>query len=193
MNKFFKHHTAVIDENVEVGDNTKIWLFSHISKNAKIGKNVIIGQNVFIDREVKIADGCKIQNNVSVYNGVELKQDVFIGPSVVFTNIKRPRSFINQKNNFLKTVIDKGATIGANATIICGVKIGKYSMIAANSLVTKSIKPFTLVAGSPAKQIQWIDHNANKLEIPLDKDGIFKCKRTSKVCEINQGKLKFLK
>ena len=175
--KPFIHSSSIVDKNVTIGSGSKVWHFCHISENAKIGKNVVIGQNVYIGKGVKIGNGCKIQNNVSVYEGVELEEDVFIGPSVVFTNVKRPRSFINQKNNFLKTVIDKGASIGANATIVCGINIGKYSMVAASSLVTKSIKSFALVAGAPAKKIQWIDYNANKLEIPLDQDGIFKCKK----------------
>lgn len=190
--KFFKHETAVIDENVKVGENTKIWHYSHISINAKIGKNVNIGQNVFIDKGVKIGDGCKIQNNVSVYNGVELKQNVFIGPSVVFTNVKRPRSFIDQKKNFLKTIINKGVTIGANSTIICGINIGKYSFVAANSLVTKSVNPFILVAGAPAKEIEWIDRNANKIHIPINKNGIFECKKTFKKYKIKNGTINCL-
>ena len=121
--KPFIHSSSIVDENVTIGSGSKVWHFCHISENAKIGKNVVIGQNVYIGKGVKIGNGCKIQNNVSVYEGVELEEDVFIGPSVVFTNVKRPRSFINQKNNFLKTVIDKGASIGANATIVCGINI----------------------------------------------------------------------
>ena len=151
---YFKHETAVIDEPVEIGEGTKIWHFSHISVNAKIGNNVIIGQNVFVGKGVVIGNGCKIQNNVSVYEGVTLEDDVFIGPSVVFTNVKEPRANIEQKNNFLQTLVKKGATIGANATIICGNTIGQNSFIGAGSLVTKCVDDQSLVHGSPAKHIK---------------------------------------
>ena len=151
---YFKHETAVIDEPVEIGEGTKIWHFSHISTNAKIGNNVIIGQNVFVGKGVVIGNGCKIQNNVSVYEGVTLEDDVFIGPSVVFTNVKEPRANIEQKNNFLKTLVKKGATIGANATIICGNIIGENSFIGAGSLVTKHVEQNSLTYGSPAKFIK---------------------------------------
>ena len=147
---YFKHETAVIDKPVEIGKRTKIWHFSHISTNAKIGKNVIIGQNVFIGKSVIIGNGCKIQNNVSIYDGVTLEDDVFVGPSVVFTNVKEPRANIEQKDNFLKTFVKKGATIGANSTIICGNTIGKNSFIGAGSVVTKNVKKDTLVFGNPA-------------------------------------------
>jgi len=153
---YFKHETAVIDEPVEIGKRTKIWHFSHISANAKIGNNVIIGQNVFVGKGVVIGNGCKIQNNVSVYEGVTLEDDVFIGPSVVFTNVKEPRANIEQKDNFLKTLVKKGATIGANATIICGNTIGENSFIGAGSLVTKNVNDQSLVHGIPAKHIKFI-------------------------------------
>ena len=153
---YFKHETAVIDEPVEIGEGTKIWHFSHISANAKIGNNVIIGQNVFVGKGVVIGNGCKIQNNVSVYEGVTLEDDVFIGPSVVFTNVKEPRANIEQKNNFLQTLVKKGATIGANATIICGNTLGQNSFIGAGSVVTKNVKKDTLVFGNPAISIKKI-------------------------------------
>ena len=153
---YFKHETAVIDEPVEIGEGTKIWHFSHISTNAKIGNNVIIGQNVFVGKGVVIGNGCKIQNNVSVYEGVTLEDDVFIGPSVVFTNVKEPRANIKQKNNFLQTLVKKGATIGANATIICGNTLGENSFIGAGSLVTKNVNDQSLVHGIPAKHIKFI-------------------------------------
>ena len=151
---YFKHEAAVIDEPVEIGEGTKIWHFSHISTNAKIGKKVTIGQNVFVGKGVIIGNGCKIQNNVSIYEGVTLEDDVFVGPSVVFTNVKEPRANIEQKNNFLKTLVKKGATIGANVTIICGNTIGENSFIGAGSLVTKNVNDYSLVHGSPAKHIK---------------------------------------
>ncbi len=149
---YFVHSTSVIDEKVKIGSGSKIWHWCHLSKGSKIGKNCTIGQNVFIGENVKIGNNVKIQNNVSVYSGVSLKDNVFIGPSVVFTNVKFPRSKIDQKNKFQKTLIDKGATIGANSTILCGVKIGENSFIGAGSVVTKNIKKNALVYGNPATE-----------------------------------------
>jgi UDP-2-acetamido-3-amino-2,3-dideoxy-glucuronate N-acetyltransferase len=151
MTNYFKHETAIVDFNVLIGDGTKIWHFSHISENAQIGKNVIIGQNVFIGKGVIIGNGCKIQNNVSVYEGVTLEDDVFVGPAVVFTNINLPRAYIEQKDKFLKTLVKKGASIGANSTIICGNTLGENCFIGAGSLVTKNTDANSLYYGHPAK------------------------------------------
>tara|TARA_A100001011_G_C14293061_1_gene837111 strand:+ start:1877 stop:2347 length:471 start_codon:yes stop_codon:yes gene_type:complete len=153
---FFKHETAIIDEPVKIGLGTKIWHYSHVSENAQIGKNVIIGQNVFIGKGVVIGDGCKIQNNVSVYEGVTLENFVFLGPSVVFTNVKIPRANVEQKNNFLKTLLKNGTTVGANSTIICGNILEENCFVGAGSLVTKNVKANSLVFGSPAKHIRYI-------------------------------------
>ena len=153
---FFKHETAVIDRDVQVGDGSKIWHFTHISEQAIIGKNVILGQNVFIGKGVVIGDGCKIQNNVSVYNGVEIEDGVFCGPSCVFTNVINPRAFIEKKEEFKRTLLKKGCSIGANATIICGITIGEYALIAAGAVVNKSVPDFALMAGVPANQIGWV-------------------------------------
>lgn len=157
------HPQSIVDAGAIIGLGTKIWHFSHISANAKIGKNCIIGQNVFIGGGVIIGNGVKIQNNVSVYNGVSIEDDVFIGPSVVFTNVINPRAFIERKFQFLNTNISKGATIGANATLVCGNTIGKYAMVGAGSLITKNIKPFELWYGNPAKMQNWVDRFGNKL------------------------------
>ena len=148
---YFVDETAIIDENVIIGEGTKIWHFSHISDQAKIGKNVTIGQNVFIGKSVIIGNGCKIQNNVSIYEGVTLENDVFVGPSVVFTNVNMPRENIYQKKNFLKTLVKKGASIGANVTIVCGNTLGENCFIGAGSLITKSTEPNGLYYGVPAK------------------------------------------
>ena len=158
-----KHISAVIDEGAQIGDGTNIWHFSHVMPHALIGKNCNIGQNVFIDNAVVIGNGVKIQNNVSVYNGVRCEDEVFIGPSVVFTNVINPRSAIERKNEFKKTIVRKGASIGANATIICGNEIGQYAMIGAGAVVTKNVKPYALVVGNPAKQIGWVSEFGNRL------------------------------
>jgi UDP-2-acetamido-3-amino-2,3-dideoxy-glucuronate N-acetyltransferase len=159
----FIHPLSVVDEHVKIGEGTKIWHFSHVSAQATIGKNCVIGQNVFIGKGVKIGNGVKIQNNVSVFEGVEIEDDVFIGPSVVFTNVINPRAFIERKNEFLKTVVKNGATIGANATVICGNMIGKYAMIGAGSVITKEVKDFELWYGNPAKKRSWVDRFGNKM------------------------------
>jgi len=159
----FIHATSLVDNDVIIGEGTKIWHFSHISAHAIIGKNCIIGQNVFIGQGVTIGDGVKIQNNVSVYAGVTVEDDVFIGPSVVFTNVINPRAFIERKNEFLKTIIKKGASIGANSTLICGNNIGQYALIGAGSVVTKNINDFELWYGNPSKKKNWVDRFGNKL------------------------------
>ena len=148
---FFKHETSIIDKKVSVGKGTKIWQWTHLSINSKIGKNCIIGQGCFIGKNVKIGNNCKIQNNVSIFDGVTIEDDVFVGPSTTFTNVKIPRSFINQKKNFLRTYVKKGVSIGANSTILCGIKLGQFSLIGAGSVVTNNVKDYSLVFGNPAK------------------------------------------
>ena len=155
------HSSAIIDTGASIGEGTHIWHFCHIMPEAIIGTNCNIGQNVFIDNNVSIGNAVKIQNNVSVYNGVTLQDDVFIGPSVVFTNVINPRSFIERKNEFKKTLVEKGATIGANATILCGITIGQYAMIGAGAVVTKDVPAYALVVGNPAKQVGSVDIEGN--------------------------------
>ena len=156
MEDYFAHQTAIIDEGCEIGKETKIWHFSHIMKQAKIGRNCNIGQNVVVSDNVVLGNNVKVQNNVSVYTGVICEDDVFLGPSMVFTNVLNPRSFINRKNEFKPTIVKKGATIGANATIVCGITIGEYALIGAGTVVTKDVKPYSLVVGNPAKVIKKI-------------------------------------
>lgn len=154
MKSYFVHESSYVDSNVYIGDGTKIWFFCHIQSNATIGKNCNIGQNVNIANNVKIGNNCKIQNNVSVYEGVEIEDDVFCGPSMVFTNDLRPRA--NVRREYQKTFLRRGCSIGANATIVCGNEVGKYAMVAAGSVVTKDVKPYALVVGVPAKQVGWV-------------------------------------
>jgi len=156
MADFFVHESSYIDDNVIIGEGTKIWHFSHILGDSIIGDKCIVGQNVVIGPKVTIGKGCKMQNNVSVYPGVELEDDVFCGPSMVFTNVINPRAFIERKHEFRKTLVRKGATLGANSTIVCGNTIGKFSMIAAGAVVTKNVPDFALMAGVPAKRIGWV-------------------------------------
>jgi len=157
------HESSYVDSGAEVGKGTKIWYFSHISKNSKIGKNCNLGQNVFIGSNVIIGDNVKLQNNVSIYDGVILENDVFCGPSCVFTNVKNPRSFIDRKHEFKKTIVRHGATIGANATIVCGVIIGEYAFIGTGAVVTKDVVPYSLVIGIPAKFTGFVNKKGNKI------------------------------
>ena len=163
----FVHDTAIIDSNVSLGSDISVWHFCHVMSGSVIGDNSILGQNVMIGNNVKIGKGCKIQNNVSVYEGVELEDNVFCGPSCVFTNVLNPRSFINRKSEYKKTIVKTGATIGANATIVCGVKIGKYSLIGAGAVITKDVKDFSIMVGNPAKKIGWISSNGHRLNSDL--------------------------
>jgi len=154
--KYFVHESSYIDDGCEIGDETKIWHFSHIISGTKIGERCNIGQNVVIGGNVTVGNGCKIQNNVSIYEGVELEEDVFCGPSMVFTNVFTPRSHVSRKNEYLQTPVRKGATIGANATIVCGNEIGAFAFIGAGAVVTKPVPAQALVVGNPAKQIGWM-------------------------------------
>ena len=161
---FFVHPTSIIDENVSIGSNTKIWHFSHVLSNSKIGENCSFGQNCVVGPNVVIGNGVKVQNNISIYDGVEIEDDVFLGPSMVFTNVINPRAFIVRKEEFKKTLLKKGCSIGANVTIVCGVTIGEFSVVGAGSVVTKDVKPFELVYGNPAKHKSWVSEAGNKLE-----------------------------
>jgi UDP-2-acetamido-3-amino-2,3-dideoxy-glucuronate N-acetyltransferase len=166
------HKTAIIDEGAEIGDGTRIWHWVHICSKAKIGKNCSFGQNVYIGNDVVIGDGCKVQNNISIYDAVELEDEVFCGPSMVFTNVNNPRAAIERKDKFRRTLVRKGTTIGANATIICGVTLGEYSFIAAGAVVNQDVEPFSLMAGVPAKRIGWMDKEGNKVDQQPDKSSL---------------------
>lgn len=184
---FFAHETAIIDENVNIGEGTKIWCFSHILKNTTIGKNCIFGQNCVVGANVKIGNNVKAQNNISIYEGVEVEDDVFLGPSMVFTNVINPRSFIERKTEFKKTLIKKGSSIGANATIVCGVTVGKYAFVGAGSVVTKDVPDFALVYGSPAKIHGWVSISGEKLE--FNNEGIAKDPTDQTSYQLKDGKV----
>ncbi|MGV6844690.1 MAG: acyltransferase [Lutibacter sp.] len=173
MKKYFAHESAVIDENCEIGEGTKIWHFSHIMSNCTIGNRCNIGQNVVVSPQVVLGNNVKVQNNVSIYSGVICEDDVFLGPSMVFTNVINPRSAVNRRGQYLKTVVKKGASIGANATIVCGNNIGEYAFIGAGAVVTKEIKPYALVVGNPSKQIGWMSEYGHRLH--FNEKGIAEC------------------
>ena len=170
---YFNHETAVIDDNCQIGEGTKIWHFSHIMSNCIIGKNCNIGQNVVVSPDVVLGSNVKVQNNVSIYTGVTCEDDVFLGPSMVFTNVINPRSAINRRNEYAKTTVKKGVSIGANATIVCGNDIGEYAFIGAGAVVTKTVPAYALLVGNPAKQIGWVGEYGHRLE--FNKDGIAVC------------------
>ncbi|MCB9667227.1 MAG: N-acetyltransferase [Myxococcales bacterium] len=158
------HSTAVLDAHVHIGEGSRVWHFVHISEYAAVGKNCVIGQNVFIGKGVHIGNGVKIQNNVSVYSGVHIDDDVFLGPSCVFTNVLEPRAFVEQKEAFGQTHVERGATVGANATIVCGNRIGRYSMVAAGAVITRNVAPYALVMGVPGRQRGWVCRCGQKVE-----------------------------
>lgn len=164
MVQFFVHHSSIVDRDVDIGNNTKVWHFSHILSNTKIGSHCSFGQNCVVGPNVTIGDGVKVQNNVSLYEGVEIEDDVFLGPSMVFTNVINPRAFIQRKEEFKKTLLKKGCSIGANATIVCGVTIGEYALIGAGAVINKNVKSYALMVGVPAKKIGWVGISGNTLE-----------------------------
>ena len=173
MKEYFVHETAVIDEGCNIGKGSKIWHFSHIMPNCTIGENCNIGQNVVISPEVVLGNNVKVQNNVSIYTGVTCDDDVFLGPSMVFTNVTNPRSAVNRKSQYSRTHVGKGASIGANATIVCGHDIGEFAFIGAGTVVTKTVKPYALIVGNPGKQIGWMSEFGHRLN--FDEKGLAEC------------------
>jgi UDP-2-acetamido-3-amino-2,3-dideoxy-glucuronate N-acetyltransferase len=181
---YFVHDSAIIDDGCKIGSGTKIWHFSHIMTNCILGSNCNIGQNVVISPEVVIGNNVKIQNNVSLYTGVTCDDDVFLGPSCVFTNVINPRSAVNRRGQYAKTHVGLGASIGANATIVCGHDIGEYAFIGAGAVVTKTILPFALVVGNPAKQIGWVSKNGDRLK--FNSNGIAECEASGEIYYLNE-------
>ena len=179
------HDTAVVDQGARVGDGSRIWHWAHVCRGAEIGKGVSLGQNVFVGNSVSIGDKCKIQNNVSVYDNVTLEEGVFCGPSMVFTNVYNPRALIERKDQYRDTLVRKGATLGANCTIVCGITIGEYAFVAAGAVITKNVKPYALMAGVPAKQIGWMSQFGEKIPLPLEGVGEYICPHTAQVYKLN--------
>ena len=181
------HPTAIVDEGAQIGDGSRIWHWVHISGGAKIGRDCSFGQNVFVGNRVLIGNNVKIQNNVSVYDNVTLEDDVFCGPSMVFTNVYNPRSAVSRKNEFRDTLVKKGATLGANCTVICGTVIGEYAFIAAGAVVNRNVKPYALMAGVPARQIGWMSQFGERLELPLKGNAEITCPHTGSMYQLLDG------
>ena len=178
---YTKHETAIVDTGATIGANTRIWHWVHVSSGATIGEKCSLGQNVYVGNRVVIGNNVKIQNNVSVYDNVTLEDDVFCGPSMVFTNVYNPRSAVTRKDEYRDTVVKRGATLGANCTIICGVTIGEYAFIGAGAVVNKDVKPYALMVGVPAKQIGWMSEFGEQLKLPLSGSGETRCDKTNSV------------
>ena len=181
---YFVHETAIIDEGCQIGEGSKIWHFSHLMKHALIGKNCNIGQNVFVANDVRIGNNVKIQNNVSLYSGIVCEDDVFLGPSMVFTNVKNPRSAVDRRGEFQKTIIKKGATVGANATIVCGISVGKHAFIAAGAVVTKNVPDYAIMVGVPAVPDGWMSAYGERLSFIDDKAV---CQATNEQYKLEDG------
>ena len=178
MSEYFKHETAIVDAGAKIGSGSKVWHWVHICSGAEIGEGCVFGQNVFVGNRVKLGKNVKVQNNVSIYDNVFIEDDVFCGPSMVFTNVINPRSEFVRKDEYLTTTVRRGATIGANSTIVCGATLGEYCFIAAGAVITKDVKPFALVAGVPAKQIGWMSRFGERVELPLTGSGSWSCPNT---------------
>ena len=187
MENYFKHESAYVDEGCVIGAGTKIWHFSHIMSNCIIGENCNIGQNVVVSPEVRLGHNVKIQNNVSVYTGFICEDDVFLGPSMVFTNVINPRSAVARKNEYKQTILRRGASVGANATIVCGNEIGEYALIGAGSVITKPVPPYALVVGNPARQIGWVSEYGHRLN--FDENGSATCPETGQKYKLNDNKV----
>lgn len=181
------HFTAIVDDGAAVGDGTRIWHWVHVCSKARIGRDCSLGQNVFVGNDVSIGDNCKIQNNVSIYDAVTLENDVFCGPSMVFTNVYNPRSAVSRKEEYRRTLVHEGATLGANCTIICGTTIGAFAFVAAGAVVNRDVKDYALMAGVPARQIGWMSKHGERLELPLTGDGTAQCSATGVTYTLENG------
>ena len=191
MNKesFSVHQTAVIDNGAQIGEGTRIWHWTHVCAKAVVGKNCSLGQNVFVGNNTLIGNNVKIQNNVSIYDSVILEDDVFCGPSMVFTNVYNPRSEVTRKDEYRGTLVKKGATLGANCTIVCGVTIGEYAFVGAGAVINRNVPPYALMVGVPAKQVGWMSEYGEQLDLPLSGQGEAKCKHTGRIYHLHNNKL----
>jgi UDP-2-acetamido-3-amino-2,3-dideoxy-glucuronate N-acetyltransferase len=183
------HPSAIVDEGAQIGEGSRVWHFVHVCGGARIGKGVSLGQNVFVGNKVSIGDKCKIQNNVSVYDNVTLEEGVFCGPSMVFTNVYNPRSLIERKNEYRDTLIKKGATLGANCTIVCGATVGEYAFVGAGAVINKDVKPYALMVGVPARQIGWMSEFGEQLDLPLQGQAETACQYTGDRYILNDSTL----
>lgn len=183
------HPSAIVDEGAQVGEGSRIWHFAHVCGGAKIGKGVSLGQNVFVGNQVTIGDRCKVQNNVSVYDNVTLEEGVFCGPSMVFTNVHNPRALIERKNEYRDTLIKKGATLGANCTIVCGATVGEYAFVGAGAVINKDVKPYALMVGVPARQIGWMSEFGEQLDLPLEGHTQTACQHTGELYILSGNRL----
>lgn len=186
------HPSAIVDDGARIGEGSRVWHWVHICGGARIGNDCSFGQNVFIGNDVLIGNNCKVQNNVSIYDAVTLEDDVFCGPSMVFTNVYNPRSAVNRKEEYRRTLVKRGATIGANATIVCGVTLGEFVFIAAGAVITKDVKPYALMAGVPARQIGWMSQHGERLQLPLEGDGEASCPATDNRYRLRCGEVSCL-
>ena len=192
MSRYQVHETAIIDDGATVGDGCRIWHWAHICAGARIGRECSFGQNVFVGNRVVIGDRVKIQNNVSVYDNVTLEDEVFCGPSMVFTNVYNPRAAVERKSEYRDTLVKRGATLGANCTIICGVTVGEYAFVAAGAVVNRDVPDYALMAGVPARQIGWMSRHGEKLDLPVNGDGEASCPYTGDHYRLIQGKVSLL-
>ena len=184
------HPSAIVDEGAQIGEGSRVWHFVHVCSGAKIGQGVSLGQNVFVGNKVVIGDRCKVQNNVSVYDNVSLEEGVFCGPSMVFTNVYNPRSLIERKNDYRNTLVKKGATLGANCTIVCGITIGEFAFIGAGAVVKKNVKPYALVVGMPGKQVGWMSEYGEQIPLPTQGEGEYICPHTGQLYVLSQDQLR---
>ena len=183
------HPSAIVDDGAQIGEGSRVWHFAHICAGACIGERCSFGQNVFVGNDVEIGNNVKVQNNVSIYDAVHIEDDVFCGPSMVFTNVYNPRSAVTRKDEYRKTLIRKGATLGANCTIVCGVTVGEYAFVAAGAVINRDVKPYALMAGVPARQIGWMSRHGERLNLPLSGDGEARCPVTGDTYRLDNGQI----
>lgn len=181
------HPTAIVDDGASLGEGTRVWHWAHICGGARIGERCSFGQNVFVGNDVVIGNNCKVQNNVSIYDAVTLEDDVFCGPSMVFTNVYNPRSAVVRKDEYRRTLVKKGATIGANATLVCGITLGEYAFIGAGAVVNHDVKPYALMVGVPARQVGWMSEHGERMDLPLQGEGSFTCPHSGCCYRLSQG------